>query len=59
MDAVSDGTLFVKEEAYVCLVVRACTSKCNEKCTHYITDRHVTYQIKKKKLIKMLYSVWR
>lgn len=36
MDAVSDGTLFVKEKAYVCLVVCAHTSKSNEKCTSVI-----------------------
>lgn len=46
---VSDGTLFVKEKAYVCLVVCACRSKSNEKCTDYISDKHVTYQKKKKK----------
>ena len=49
MDAVSDGTLFVKEKAYVCLVVCAHTSKSNEKCTEYISDKHVTKLKKKKK----------
>lgn len=41
MGVVTDGTLFVKEKAYVCLVV--CGSKSSEKWTDYISNRHVIY----------------
>lgn len=39
--AVTDGTLFVKEKAYACLVV--CGSKSSEKCTDHISNRPVIY----------------